>query len=64
MTAALTGLGYQRWVLDLLLLLPLLGAVLVLVAPEVLAKRLAGGLNGFAADRGILGRQGAGLAVP
>ena len=31
MTPALTGLGYQYWVLDALLLLPLLGALLVLL---------------------------------
>ena len=41
MTAALTGLGYQHWVLDALLLLPLLGAVLVLLRPDAEAKRLA-----------------------
>jgi NADH-quinone oxidoreductase subunit M len=37
----LSGLGYQRWTLDALLLLPLLGAVLVLLRPEAQAKRLA-----------------------
>ena len=41
MTAALTGLGYQYWVLDALLLLPLLGALLVLRAPAAQPKRLA-----------------------
>ena len=41
MTPALTGLGYQHWVLDALLLLPLAGAMLVLLAPAAQAKRLA-----------------------
>src|SRR3972149_5499841 len=41
MTAALTGLGYQRWALDAILLLPLLGAVLVMLSPPPAAKRLA-----------------------
>jgi NADH-quinone oxidoreductase subunit M len=41
MSEALTGLGYQRWVLDALLALPLLGAVLVLVRPSSESKHLA-----------------------
>jgi NADH-quinone oxidoreductase subunit M len=40
-SAALTGLGYQRWALDAILLLPLLGAVLVMLSPPAAAKRLA-----------------------
>jgi NADH-quinone oxidoreductase subunit M len=41
MADALTGLGYQRWVLDALLLLPLLGAGLVLLRPGSESKYLA-----------------------
>ena len=41
MTEALTGLGYQRWVLDAILLLPLLGAGLVLLRPASQSKYLA-----------------------
>ncbi len=41
MTGALAGLGYQRWVLDGILLLPLLGAVLVLLRPPSESKWLA-----------------------
>ncbi len=41
MPAILISLGYQRWALDALLLLPLLGAVVVLLRPEAQAKRLA-----------------------
>ncbi len=38
---ALTGLGYQRWVLDALLILPLVGAAVVLWRPPSESKRLA-----------------------
>jgi NADH-quinone oxidoreductase subunit M len=37
----LTDLGYDRWILDLLLLVPLFGALLVLLRPAVEAKILA-----------------------
>ncbi|HWP39028.1 MAG TPA: NADH-quinone oxidoreductase subunit M [Gemmatimonadales bacterium] len=41
MAAFLAGIGYHRWVLDALLVLPLLGAALVMLRPEAEAKRLA-----------------------
>ncbi|MBI3982186.1 MAG: NADH-quinone oxidoreductase subunit M [Gemmatimonadetes bacterium] len=41
MAALLTGIGYERWVLDALLVLPLVGAVIVMLRPAAEAKRLA-----------------------
>ncbi len=41
MIGALSGLGYQRWVLDGILLLPLLGAALIMLRPPEESKRLA-----------------------
>lgn len=37
----LTGLGFERWILTVLLVLPLAGAALVLAAPAAAAKRIA-----------------------
>src|SRR5512140_2522830 len=40
MQAFLTSIGYQHWILNVLLLLPMMGVVLVLLAPERLARWL------------------------
>jgi len=41
MSALLVGLGYERWVLNALLVLPLVGALLVLAGAERRAKHIA-----------------------
>ncbi len=41
MTQYLIAIGYERWIIPALLLLPLLGTVVVLVAPAAAAKRIA-----------------------
>ena len=37
----LLSIGYSRWVLDTLLILPVLGGVAVLLAPEARARHVA-----------------------
>jgi NADH-quinone oxidoreductase subunit M len=37
----LSAIGYERWILHVLLLLPLVGALPILLAPAALAKRIA-----------------------
>jgi len=41
MSELLIGLGYERWVLNALLVLPLVGALAVLAAPEARARHIA-----------------------
>ena len=41
MTAFLQGMGYSHWVLTALLVIPMIGAALVLVAPAPMARRIA-----------------------
>src|SRR3990172_3774899 len=41
MTELLRSIAYERWILNTLLLLPLVGAVPVVLAPAALAKRIA-----------------------
>jgi len=41
MTAFLSAIGYERWVLHTLLVLPVVGAALVAVAPAAMVKRVA-----------------------
>ena len=45
MLTFLADLGYRRWILDLLLLVPLLGALLVMLRPAAEAKVLALGVT-------------------
>jgi len=45
MSDLLIGLGYERWVLNALLVLPLVGALVVLAAPEARAKHIALGVG-------------------
>ena len=41
MSELLAGLGYQRWILDALIVIPLVGTAIVLLAPQEQAKRIA-----------------------
>ena len=41
MTAFLDSIGYGGWILHVLVLLPMVGVPLILLAPERLAKHLA-----------------------
>jgi NADH:ubiquinone oxidoreductase subunit 4 (subunit M) len=44
MPAFLQSIGYQHWILNVLLALPMAGVVLVLLAPERLARWLTLGV--------------------
>ena len=41
MEALFAGLGYERWAINALLVLPLVGALLILAAPAARAKHVA-----------------------
>ena len=44
MTALLSGIGYERWVLDMIMLIPLLGAIAIMLRPTAEAKKIALGV--------------------
>ncbi len=45
MNGFLMGIGYDRWIVDVLLVVPLVGALLVLLGPERRAKHIALGVT-------------------
>ena len=44
MTALLSGIGYERWVLEAIMVMPLLGAIAIMLRPTEEAKKIALGI--------------------
>ncbi len=44
MTALLSGIGYERWVLEAIMVMPLLGAIAIMLRPAAEAKKIALGV--------------------